>query len=175
MEITVFWEALCTHGRGALSRFKNLTLLLDKHGKIRDFLPEQPILMIKMFSSPMDQVLQGGIQREPCPYPRCSRSSSDTCPLNPAPQVRACAVLQAGRPAATLGPTPRMGSADESMHCPSGRAASSHAGPYTPDGDCRVLRGTCLDATGMHRVPTTRAPPSTSCSRRRWALPLPAQ
>ena len=115
MEITVFWEALCTHGRGALSRFKNLTLLLDKHGKIRDFLPEQPILMIKMFSSPMDQVLQGGIQREPCPYPRCSRSSSDTCPRNPAPQGRACAVPQAGRPAATLGPTPRMGTAGSSV------------------------------------------------------------
>ena len=57
MEITVFWEALCTHRRRALSRFKNLTLLLNKHGEIRDFLPEQPILMMKMFSSPMDQVL----------------------------------------------------------------------------------------------------------------------
>ena len=82
MEITVFWEALCTHGRGALSRLKNLTLLLDKHGKIRDFLPEQPILMMKMFSL-MDQVLQGGIQRQPCPCTHCSHSSSDVCPPTP--------------------------------------------------------------------------------------------
>ena len=51
------WEALCTHRRRSLSRFTNLTLLLNKDGEIRDFLPEQPILMMKMFSSPMDQVL----------------------------------------------------------------------------------------------------------------------
>lgn len=103
----------------------------------RDFLPEQPILMIKMFSSPMDQDLREEFRDRLVPTPAVPVPAVTSAPSTLPPRCERAPSLRQG--------------------------GQQHAGPYTPDGECRVLRGTCLDATGMHRVPTTQAPPSTSC------------
>ena len=115
----------------------------------RDFLPEQPILMIKMFSSPTDQVLREEFRDSPVPTP--------AVPV----------------PAVTSAPQPCP--PDVSVHRPSGRAASSTLGPTPRMGSAgsSVARAWMLRAcTGC---PPPRHGPALPATRRRWALPLSAQ
>lgn len=99
----------------------------------------------------MDQVLQGGIQREPCPCTHCSHSSSDVCPPPRLPQ-------------------------DLSTHHPSGQGGQQPCWVLHPRWGVwsSVSHAWMLQAcTGC---PPTQAPPGTSwATRQRWALPLSTQ